>query len=473
MIEKRIAGARIQLGGSLIAADILIEDELIAGIVKTGQGLGSEQVIDATGLIAIPGLVDLHAHMRTPGLSYKEDFRTGSMAAANGGFTTWVDMPNVEPPTDSVERFEHKRHLAATNSIIDFGHFASASRPDEIASLAAAGVTGYKIFMVGGGYPHDDRIAVNSSADLWVSFHEVAKTGLPCSLHYFNQSLFDLFSEREFESGSAPDHRTRSRVYTNRDIVWSSAADTALRCQEETQVRLHMLHTHTVGSLELIRRAKERGQTVTCALDPKYFTLTAEDMDRLGTRAYHGAYITRDPSRIAEIWRSISDGTIDVIDSDHGPHTKAENEAIAADAWSAPGGTPQYDDMLAIMLTAVNDGHLTLSDIVRLMSSNPAKLIGHFPRKGSLLPGTDADITLLDMERTLELNDERLYTKVGWTPYLGRRVKGMPVMTIASGRVIMKEGEVTGDNGVGRYLAGVSQKQQKLGRKSDSAHPEK
>lgn len=457
MIDTRIRGGIVCTGTESFRADVLVSAGSIVALVDAESDLDADTHIDADGLMAIPGLVDLHAHMRTPGLSYKEDFYTGSAAAANGGYTTFVDMPNVEPPTDSAELLIAKRQLASETSLIDFGHFASGSNPANIAGLAAAGATGFKIFMIGGGYPHDDRIAVSTDPALWTSFEEIAKTGLPCLVHPFNQALFDMFAQRELDAGKPRTYRTRTEVYTNRDVVWSSAAARAMQFQAETGVRLHLLHTHAQGTIDRLRAARAAGQRVTAAIDPKYFHTTMEEMERLGTRAYSGAYVTSNPERMAAIWAALSDGTIDIIDSDHAPHTKEENAETAVDAWKAQGGSPQYDDMFLVMLEDVFQGKLKLNDLVRLMSVNPSRLIGHYPNKGSLHPGTDADITLVDMQAETELTDARLYTKCGWTPYLGRRVHGAPVLTMVRGQVVMREGKILAEPGRARYLPGRPQ----------------
>ena len=457
MIDLRIRGGTIHLPTGRVRADLLLGQARVLGIADTDASLPAREVIDADGLDVIPGLVDLHAHSRTPGYEHKEDFRTLSAAAAAGGITTFVDMPNVDPPTISADLLEQKRQLAAADSLIDWGHFASASRPETVAELAEAGVTGFKIFMVGGGYPHDDRIAVSSNSELYRALEAVAATGLPCSVHPFDQALFDLFWARALEEGRAPDHRTRVEVYTGIDLVWRSAVATLLEFQKETRVRLHLLHTHATGSIELIRAAKSAGQPVTAAIDPKYYHLTRADMERLGPRSYSGAVITGRPQQMERIWEALRDGTIDTIDSDHGPHTLEEVDRARTDASKAELGSPQYDDMLCVLLNDINRGLMSMHQLLRLICENPARLIGWYPQKGSLLPGADADVVLVDMQSKLELRDERVKTKVGWSPYHGWQVQGRPVLTIAGGHVVARDGDVLSRPDRPKYLAGRPQ----------------
>lgn len=453
-IDVRIRGGRVHAPWGAQRADILIAGGRIAGLVTPDADVPAAQTIDADDLDVLPGVVDLHAHSRTPGLEHKEDFRTVSAAAANGGITTYVDMPNVEPPTTTAALLREKREIAARDSIVDWGHFASGSQADRVAELAEAGATGYKIFMVAGAYPHDSRIAVSANDQLYESLEAIARTGLPCLVHPFDQAVFDLFTHRALAEGKPDDHRTRVQLYTGIDLVWRSAFATLLEFQKETGARLHLLHTHASGSLKLLKRAKAEGQPITAALDPKYFTLTRADLERLGPRAYSGAVVTEDAERLALIYQSLSDGTIDTIDSDHGPHTLEEVELARTDASKAQLGSPQYDDMLAIMLNNVHEGKMSMRDVVRLMCENPARLIGRFGEKGAIVPGADADLVLVDRARTLTLSDSRVKTKVGWTPYHGRTVRGAPVLTMLRGTVVMRDGEITGKPGGGRYIEG-------------------
>ncbi len=158
-------------------------------------------MIDAAGLAVLPGIIDTHAHTREPGYTEKEDFLSCSQAAAAGGITTVIDMPNVEPPTDRADLLEEKRALAASKSIIDWGHWAAGTNPAEIPKLAAVGATGFKIFQVSGEYSHDPRLAVNDEPSLLRSFRAIAETGLPVLVHPFNQGLFDGLSAEAFDDG--------------------------------------------------------------------------------------------------------------------------------------------------------------------------------------------------------------------------------------------------------------------------------
>lgn len=456
MYDTRVTGGRLMIRGALVPCDMLIRDGKIAGLPGPGEAAEAANQVDASGCVVLPGIIDTHAHTREPGYTHKEDFLTASQAAAVGGVTTMIDMPNVEPPTDTVETFEEKRELAARKSIVDFGHFVGGINPDNVPKLAAAGVTGFKTFQVAGAYPHDPRLASNDEGKLLGSFRAIAATGLPSLVHPFNQSLFDKLSAEAFAAGKPADFRTFGEVYTT-EAIWHTAVNTLINLQALSGVRLHLVHTHSAGSLRLIRAAKERGQRVTCAVDPKYYHLTRDDLERLKGMACPGGYITEDPERMSEIWRSLNDGTLDMIDADHAPHTREEIAELETRAWDAAMGSPQYDWQYSIMLTDVNDGKVSLSRAVELMSETPARFLGVYPRKGVLLPGSDADFVVVDLAERVILTNDGLFTKVHWTPYEGRTVTGVVKKTFLRGTLIAEDRKVLGEPGLGQYIAGVAQ----------------
>ena len=454
--KVRIRNGKVMVRGQLLEVDVLIDGGRIAGLVERASTAEALETIDASGKVVLPGIIDTHAHTREPGYTHKEDFLSASQAGAVGGVTTMIDMPNVEPPTDTLEAFEQKRELAAGKSIIDWGHWVAGTNPVEIAKMAAAGATGYKTFQVSGAYPHDPRLALNDEGKIVDSFRAIERTGLPCLVHPFNQSLFEKLSDEAFAAGKPANHVTFGEVYTTEEI-WHTAVNTLINLQRLTGVRLHVVHTHSAGSLRLIRQAKEEGATVSCAVDPKYYHLTEADLAKLKGRACPGGFITSDPARMAEIWRSLNDGTIDMIDADHAPHTLEEIEVLEHDAWNAAMGSPQYDWQYSITLTDVNNGKLTLARAVELMSEAPARFVGIFPQKGVLLPGADADLVIVDMDREEILKDEGLYTKVGWTPYRDWKVKGVVELTMLRGEVIAKDRKVLAKPGFGNYIPGRAQ----------------
>lgn len=450
--DLKISNGKVYTPAGVADLDVLIKGEKIALLAEHHTPLMASREIDATGKLVFPGIIDMHVHVREPGLTHKEDFLTASQAGAAGGVTTMIDMPNVEPPTTTVKLFEEKKRLAQQKSIIDFGHFVSGVDPKEIPKLAEAGVTGFKIFQISGAYPHDPRLAENDPAKLLQSFTAVRKTGLICVVHPFNQSLFDYFSEKAFGEGKPRNIVTFSELYT-RDILWSSAVALLICLQRESGVRLHVVHTHAANSLKLLKFAKSQGQRITVEIDPKYYHLTHEDLRTKGPIALPGGYITEDEERMRTIWESFSDGTIDVISSEHAPHTMEELAVGNTDAWASALGNPHLEHFFSILITDCHKGKMRMDTLVRVLSENPAKILGIYPQKGVLLPGSDADIVIVDWNQERMIDNKGLYTKVGQSPWAGWKVKGVPVATIARGRVVAENGKVAGKPGTGRYVS--------------------
>jgi dihydroorotase-like cyclic amidohydrolase len=297
---------------------------------------------------------------------------------------------------------------------------------------------------------------MGSSNSMYRAFSEIAKTGLHCSVHPYDQPLMDELTAEAFARGEGRTPATFAKIYTN-DTVWAAAIAVLLELQKATNVRLHLLHTHATSVLRMLRAAKATRQRVTAAVDLKYYHLGPEDVARQGVRAAPGGVITTDPERMAEIWQSINDGTLDVIESDHAPHTLEDLKLFEKDPWTGPFGSPQYEYLLSVVLTDVSEGKLSLAQAIRMLSENPARLLGIFPRKGAIAPGSDADLAIVDLDAEVTPTDEATYSKVGWTPWVGWKLKGRVAKTYLRGTLIAEDFKVVGKPGYGRYLEGVAQ----------------
>lgn len=452
----RITGGVIQTPTGPIEADVLVSDDRITALLARDDATSANNEIDAGGKWVLPGLIDMHAHTRVPGYEHKEDYLTASQAAANGGYTTFVDMPNVEPPTTTVDLLKQKRDIAAEQCIIDWGHFVGPTQLDQIEAFAEEGATGFKIFQVSGGYPHDPRLAIDDPGQMYATFKAISDTGLLCVVHPFTQTLFEYLYEQELAKGRPADIHTFSDVYT-RDVVWRTAVAVLLELERDTGVRLQVVHTHADGSLRLLRRAKQDGLPVSVAADPKYFHLREEDIQAQGARAIPGGAVTSNAERMEEIWRSFEDGTIDVVDSDHAPHTIEDLKSMDEDPLMGAFGAPHYDHLLSLMLTDVRKGNLRLERLVAALTENPAKLLGLYPEKGAIQPGSLADIVIVDPDKEVVPSDDAMYSKSAWTPYAGWTLVGVPILTMLRGRVIARDGEVMGEPGNGQYIGNSPQ----------------
>jgi dihydroorotase (multifunctional complex type) len=448
-----IEGGQVWTPAGVIEADIAVAGEQIAALGNPGSFPPAAKTIDARGKTVIPGLVDTHTHHRDPGFTHKEDLTTATRAAAAGGVTLSIGMPNVNPPTTNVERFRKLIEDGKKKAIVDFNHNPSGTDPEAIPELAAAGCLAFKIFMVrdtGRDYPHMPGIGLHNHGELFRSFEAVAKTGLPLMVHPHDQDLMDVIEQKYWARGDRSP-QAYAKAYRDFDgIIWDTAIATLVRFQKATGTKLHILHISTPGGLEMVRRAKDEGRPVSCEVNPwALFLATWENVEKLGP--YCLGFWVPEP-HVEALWKGIDDGTVDVVGTDHAPHTREEKDIGWQDMWKSPGGEPQIQDYLRLFLTEVNRGRLSLDRLVRITSYNPARLFGVYPRKGVIQVGSDADLVLIDLQKEETIENKTTYTKVGWTPYDGRRVKGVPVMTLVRGKVVMENGVVIGQPGDGKFI---------------------
>ena len=448
-----VKGGQVWTPGGMLRAEIAIDHGKIAVICSEAAVPAAAKVIDAQGHVVIPGLVDTHTHHREPGFTHKEDLTTATQAAAAGGVTLTVGMPNENPPTNTLDRFKDVIEISKKKAIVDFNHNPSGTVPEEIPRLADAGCLAFKIFMVkdtGRDYPHMPGIGLHNHGELFRCFEAVAKTGLPLMVHPHDQDLMDVIEQRYWlREDRSP--QAYAKAYREFDgIIWDTAIATILRFQKATGVKLHILHMSTPGGLEMVRRAKEEGRSVSCEVNPwALFLGSWENVERIGPYCL-GFWVPEE--HVEALWEGIHDGTVDLVGTDHAPHTREEKEIGWTDMWRSPGGEPQIQDYLRLFLTEVNRGRLTRDEVVRLTSYNPARRFGVYPRKGVIQVGSDADLVIVDMTKEETIQNKTTYTKVGWTPYDGQKVKGVPIATIVRGKVVMENGNVIGKPGDGEFV---------------------
>lgn len=444
-------------GGTLVTpdgirlADLVIEGERIAAIVEPGTPVAAEHVIDAVGRHVIPGAIDVHSHHREPGFTHKEDIISATSACAAGGVTTSFAMPNVSPPPNTVENLDAMLALYEQKALIDWNINAAGTVPEEIAGLATRGIAAFKVFMVvdtGRSYPHMPGIGVHDHGKLLEIFETVRETGLPLMVHPHDQALMTHIEEGFWARGER-DALAYAKAYAAHDgIIWDTAAALLLRLQKATGTPLHLLHTQTKGVVDQLRAAKSEGQAVSAELNPWAVFLGNDwpTIERLGSYAlsYYVPEHNTEP-----LWDALRDGTIDLISTDHAPHTREEKEPGWTDGWKAHTGTPSAQFYVPMFLDAAVRGVIDLARVVELIATVPARTFG-LADKGRLAVGADADIAIVDLEREFEIRDEDVLSKIDWTPYAGRRIRGGIDTTLVRGRVVYQHGTVVGEPGWGR-----------------------
>lgn len=430
--------------------DIAVDGERISAV---GPGLPKgRREIDASDLVALPGMIDMHSHHREPGFTHKEDLITMTAQCAAGGVTTSVAMPNVSPPPTTAENLDAILETYRARAGFDYNVNASGVQLDEIPKLAQRGILAFKIFMVvdtGRSYPHMPGIGLHEHGELYKRMQAVKKTGLPLMIHPHDQSLMDAI-EHEYWARGERDFRAYAKAYAHDDgVIWDTAVGVLLRLQVATGVRLHLLHTQTRRVVEMLRAAKAAGQTVTSEVNPWCFWLDNDwaNIERLGSYAL--SYYVQ-PHHSEAVYEAFKDGTVDIMATDHAPHLREEKEPGWTDGWKAHTGTPSEQFYLSLLMTDVAAGKLSLERVADATATRPAKIFGLYPRKGAIKVGADADIVLVDPKRKHTITDADVLSKCGWTPYAGVQVQGVPMYTFLRGTAVFDEGKLAVREGFGK-----------------------
>lgn len=452
--DLAVTGGTIVTAAGRFAADVGIRDGRIAALVAPGTPLRAGDTLDAAGRHVLPGAVDVHSHHREPGFTHKEDIVSATSACAAGGVTTSFAMPNVQPPPNTAERLDAMLERYRSRAIVDWNVNAAATVPDQIPALAERGIAAFKVFMVvdtGRDYPHMPGIGVHDHGKLLEIFETVGPTGLPLMVHPHDQALMTRIEEGFWARGER-DALAYARAYAAHDgIIWDTAAALLLRLQRATGTPLHLLHTQTRGVIDQLRAAKAAGQAVTAELNPWAVFLGNDwaNIERWGSYAlsYYVPEHNTEP-----LWEALRDGTIDLVSTDHAPHTREEKEPGWTDGWKAHTGTPSTQFYVPMFLDAAARGRLSLERVVDLVATAPARAFG-LAGKGRIEVGADADLAIVDLDAELEIRDEIVLSKIGWTPYAGRRVRGVVTTTLVRGRPVYRDGAVIGEPGWGRQAS--------------------
>jgi dihydroorotase-like cyclic amidohydrolase len=453
MPDTIIRNGTLVTGDERFRADVVVEDGTIAAI-EAGATADADREIDASGRHVLPGLIHPHCHFRDPGLTHKEDFYTDQRAAAAGGYTFTIDQTNTDPAPTDLEAWRVKRDRAEQLCILDHNHYAAARYPETIADLADTGTVGFKIFNTRhptDTYPYDNELAVTDRGLLYELYERIAATDRPVAVHHDQSDWVEHVVERDYlepgKTTAADLHEAYDRgVLYGEGMVMGLAV--SLELARLTGVELYVLHAGMMksGDHDLIARARDRGQTVHAELECLPFMVDEE------RRAEYGPYAVvsgKDPSVAAE---RVRDGWATTMVNEHAPHTREEIEPGWEDAWHLPLGLMGSQEHLPHVLTWVNEGRFELEDVVRLEAENPARIFGLYPRKGSIQVGTDADFTIVDMDRERTFTEDMVESKSGWTLFDGETFTGWPVRTVVRGESVMVDGEIRAEQGDGEFV---------------------
>jgi len=412
---------------------IAVDDGKIVGIGHASSMPRAEKFLELKGLHVLPGIIDEHVHFRDPGMTYKEDFLTGTSAAAAGGVTTVFEMPNTIPLVSTGKILLDKVSALKGKAYVDYCLYGLLIEDniDELAEIAKAGAVGFKVFLaeVTGGVPRP------SNGYILEAFRTVAKLGLTVAAHAEDSNITQYYMDKLKASTREPIAHCKARP----PIAEAEGIQLLTLLASEAGNRIHLIHTSS--NIGLIKAAKMRGVKVTAETCPPYLLFTEEDMKTKGALLKINPPL-RNRDIVHEMRGAVKNRVIDTIASDHAPHSIEEKTKDSI--WEASAGIIGVETLVPVMLTLVNQGVIKLTRLVEMMSEKPAKIFNLYPRKGAISIGSDADFTIVDLKTEKTIRAEELHSKNSITPFDGWKAKGAPVYTIVRGEIVAERGEVTG-----------------------------
>jgi allantoinase len=438
-------GGTVVTGDGSRRADIVIDQGRIAGVTPAGSEMSAATVIDAGGLLVLPGMVDTHVHLMDPGQTEREDFPTGTAAAAARGVTTIVEHTHAHPVRDRAE-LEDKLASLRGRSNVSFG-LAAHVWPDRIDALEdtwRAGVAFFKVFTC-----TTHGVPAVEGEDMRSTLRRVAAFGGTCLVHAEDETLTadaerSLRAEGRTDPGILPEWRSREAEL--------EAVGAVAELAVETGTRLTIAHVSSPAVVEAIEAARHRGADLAAEACPQYLLLDEDEVLHEGPlRKFTPPARNRSPEDGEAMWRFLADGALTHVATDHAPSTIAQKRS--GDFWEAPFGLPGLDTTTRLLLDAAATGRLSWSDVAKRYAEEPARRYGLWPAKGRLDVGADADVVLVDPRATVHLRDEDVISKAGWTPFAGRTTTGDVVRVFLGGEEIARDGVPRGER-TGRFIAG-------------------
>ena len=444
-----LKNAQVVTEETVFHGGVVVDGGKIGKLVSGDPAVNAAKVIDLDGKVVLPGLVDDHVHFNEPGREEWEGYYTGSMAAAAGGITTFLEMPlNSFPATVSSKLLEQKREEVKDKSVVDYGNWGGLvdNNLDDLPGLHDAGVIGFKAFMSNSGI--DDFKRVDDDV-LYAGLLRAKKLGNLVGVHAENEYVTNFLGEQIRNTGRSDRAGwTESRPPAaeleaiRRACYWAGVVEGYL----------HIVHITIPEGIAAVDEARAKGINVTSETCPHYLMLDHADFEKIGPAAKCAPPI-RSSETVEAMWDCVLNGKVDTIASDHSPCLWADKEPGIENIWQAWGGISGVQTMLPVILTeGVHKRNLPLSDLARMMSGNPARIFGLYPQKGSLNPGSDADITVVDMDAKWTLEVDDLLYKNKHSAYVGYSFKGKIIQTFVRGKSVYENGEIVAPPGYGRPL---------------------
>jgi len=441
-VDTVLCNTKICIRGNLVEAGLAIDKGKIVKIAKSINLPPASTKINLKGQITLPGIIDSHVHLRDQQLDYKEDFFSGTSAAAAGGVTLVVDMPNNKPVTMDSFSLKERIKLAEKRVLVNVAfNSAFPKKLEEITEVVKAGAVGFKVYLsnrIGG-------LDVDNDDLVFAAFLKARENGVLVAVHAGDRRILE---EKRNEMENAGRIDTEAYVSAHPPEAEVQSIHRIIQLVKKSGVHVHFCHVSSASGLNAILLAKRNGLPVTCEVTPHHLFLSSEEYRRFGTLA-----LTDPPLRSREdassLWSALEHGFVDVIASDHAPH--ALEEKIVDSVWEAKPGMPGLETTLPLLLSQVNNGHLSFAELVRLTAEEPAKIFG-LSKRGLLEEGSWADIVVVDMKREHVIDSSLFFSKAKYSPFDGMHVKGKPIKTFVNGLLVMDEGEIVAESRTGQIV---------------------
>ena len=440
--DSVLTNAKAYLDKDIVDCSIAIEDGKIFKIGKETQMPKADEKINLGNLLVLPGLIDVHVHLRDEGKAYKEDFHSGTAAAAAGGMTTVLDMPNNDPVTMSAETLKNRIQISEKRVLVNVGfHSEFPNDLNEVADVVAQGAVAFKLFMACqvGGLNIDDDEALQEA------FTAVGESGVPVAVHAEDKNILSANQEKLKQASR---HDANAFLMAHSELVELTAVKRLLKISAGIDVRLHFCHMTTEKGLNAVIEAKKSGKRVTCEVTPQHLLLSNADFQRSGLMLTMMPPL-RSRNHSEALWKGISDCWVDALGSDHAPH--ALSEKSASSVWDVKVGVPGLETTLPLMLTMVRKNRLSLAHVVQLLAEKPSEIFNLHDR-GCLKQGRKADLTAVDFKRKFRIDASKFHSKAKYSPFDGWEVQGRPVKTFVNGVLIMDEQEIVAKAGSGTVI---------------------